>query len=110
MRLARSICDAEGRVVAGTGTALDDPEVDFDNVAELIEVDQSLASQILRLANSAFCSARGTVSHVTQALVMLGTVVTRASSSPVGSSTYAASPCAASGSTRWGVRWQPAPL
>jgi HD-like signal output (HDOD) protein len=58
-------------------TALEDPEVDFHNVAELIEVDQSLTSQILRLANSAFYSDRGKVSHVTQALVMLGTAVTR---------------------------------
>ncbi len=61
------------RVIA----ALDDPEVDFDSVAELIEIDQALTAQILRLANTAFYSAQGTVSHVTQALVMLGIVVSR---------------------------------
>jgi HD-like signal output (HDOD) protein len=61
------------RVVA----ALEDPEVDFDNVAELIEVDQALASQILRLANSAFYRSDGSVASVPQALVVLGTVVTR---------------------------------
>ncbi|MFN8546200.1 MAG: HDOD domain-containing protein [Candidatus Binatia bacterium] len=58
-------------------TALDDPEIDFDHVADLIEIDQALTSQILRLANSAFYSAQGTVSRVSQALLMLGCVVTR---------------------------------
>lgn len=61
------------RVIA----ALDDPEIDFNNVAELIEVDQALTSQILRLANSAFYSSNGGVGRVPQALLMLGTVVTR---------------------------------
>ena len=57
--------------------ALEDPDTNFSNVAELIEVDQSLTSQVLRLANSAFYSAQGSVSQVGQALVMLGTAVTR---------------------------------
>jgi HD-like signal output (HDOD) protein len=61
------------RVIA----ALEDPEVNFDSVAELIEIDQALTSQILRLANSAFYSAQGSVSRVTQALVVLGIVVSR---------------------------------
>lgn len=62
------------RVVA----ALDDPEIDFNNIAELIEIDQAVASQILRLANSAFYSAQGgSVARLSQALLMLGTVVTR---------------------------------
>ena len=61
------------RVIA----ALEDPEVNLDSVAQLIEIDQALTSQILRLANSAFYSAQGTVSLVTQALVMLGVVVSR---------------------------------
>ena len=61
------------RVIA----ALEDPDVSLDNVASLIEIDQALTSQILRLANSAFYSAQGTVSLVTQALVMLGVVVSR---------------------------------
>lgn len=62
-----------GRVVV----ALEDPEINFAGVAELIEIDQSLTSQVLRLANSAFYSAQGGVSQVSQALVMLGTAVTR---------------------------------
>jgi len=41
------------RLLESVVNALEDPEVDFENVAELIEVDQSLTSQILRLANSA---------------------------------------------------------
>ena len=57
--------------------ALEDPEINFASVAELIEIDQSLTSQILRLANSAFYNAQGSVSSVSQALVMLGTAVTR---------------------------------
>jgi HD-like signal output (HDOD) protein len=61
------------RVVA----ALEDQDVDFDSVADLIEIDQALTSQILRLANSAFYSTQGTVSRVTQALLVLGSVVTR---------------------------------
>lgn len=61
------------RVVA----ALEDPETNFASVAELIEIDQSLTSQMLRLANSAFYNVQGNVSQVSQALVMLGTAVTR---------------------------------
>jgi len=57
--------------------ALDDPEVDFNRVAELIEVDQALSSQILRLANSAFYGAQGSVSQVSRALLILGATVTR---------------------------------
>lgn len=57
--------------------ALEDPEINFASVAELIEIDQSLTSQMLRLANSAFYNAQGTVSQVSHALVMLGTAVTR---------------------------------
>jgi HD-like signal output (HDOD) protein len=65
------------RLLQSVVNALEDPEVDFENVAELIEVDQSLTSQILRLANSAFYGAQGSVAQVTQALVMLGAAVTR---------------------------------
>lgn len=57
--------------------ALEDPDINFSSVAELIEIDQSLTSQMLRLANSAFYNAQGTVSQVSHALVMLGTAVTR---------------------------------
>jgi HD-like signal output (HDOD) protein len=57
--------------------ALEDPEINFASVAELIEIDQSLTSQVLRLANSAFYNAQDSVSQVSQALVMLGTAVTR---------------------------------
>ena len=57
--------------------ALEDPDINFASVAELIEIDQSLTSQVLRLANSAFYNAQGSVSQVSQALVMLGTAVTR---------------------------------
>jgi putative nucleotidyltransferase with HDIG domain len=65
------------RVLEGVARSLEDPEVNFDSVAELIEVDQALTTQILRLANSAFYSTQGYVSRVSQALVVLGAVVTR---------------------------------
>lgn len=61
------------RVVA----ALDDSEIDLGRVGDLIEIDQSLTSQILRLANSAFYGAQGRTSHVGPALLLLGTTVTR---------------------------------
>jgi HD-like signal output (HDOD) protein len=60
------------RVVA----ALENPEVDLEHVAELVEVDQSLTSQVLRIANSAFYSSQP-VSRVRDALLLLGTTVTR---------------------------------
>jgi HD-like signal output (HDOD) protein len=65
------------RLLERVVSALGDPDVNFESVGNLIEVDQSLSSQILRLANSAFYSAQGRVSRVPGALLMLGTVVTR---------------------------------
>ena len=65
------------KVLETVVSALEDQQVDFERVAELIEVDQALTSQILRLANSAFYGNQGTVGHVGQAMVVLGTVVTR---------------------------------
>jgi HD-like signal output (HDOD) protein len=64
-------------VLTAVISALEDPDVDFEAVAELIETDQALASQLLRLANSAFYSAQGRIGRVSQALVTLGAVVTR---------------------------------
>ena len=64
-------------VLAAVVSALEDPDVDFEAVAELIETDQALASQLLRLANSAFYSSQGRIGRVSQALVTLGVVVTR---------------------------------
>ena len=61
------------RVVA----ALEDPAVDFDHVAELIEVDQALTSHVLRIANSAFYGSQASMSRVREALLALGSVVTR---------------------------------
>lgn len=57
--------------------ALEDPEVDFGGLADLVEIDQALTAQILRLANSAFYTSQSSITHVSQALVTLGTVVTR---------------------------------
>jgi HD-like signal output (HDOD) protein len=66
------------KVMERVVSALEDPDVDFERVADLIEIDQALTSQILRLANSAFYStAQGAVSRVSQALVVLGAVVSR---------------------------------
>ena len=65
------------RLFARVVAALEDPEVDFDHVAQLIEIDQALTAQVLRIANSAFYSSLSGVSRVREALLMLGTVVTR---------------------------------
>jgi HD-like signal output (HDOD) protein len=65
------------KVLEGVAAALENPDVNFESVADLIETDQALSSQILRLANSAFYSTQGNVSRVNQALVVLGAVVTR---------------------------------
>jgi HD-like signal output (HDOD) protein len=65
------------RLLQSVVTALEDPDVDFENVAELIEIDQSLTSQVLRLANSAFYGQQGSISRVIHALVMLGSAVVR---------------------------------
>lgn len=65
------------RLVERVVAALDDSEIDLSRVGELIEVDQSLTAQILRLANSAFYGAQGRTTHVAPALLLLGTTVTR---------------------------------
>jgi putative nucleotidyltransferase with HDIG domain len=57
--------------------ALDDAEVDLTYLAELIEVDQALVSQILRVANSAFYVTEGATTRIDRALVKLGAAVTR---------------------------------
>ncbi len=59
-------------------STLDDPGVDFNHLAALIETDQSLSSQLLRLANSAFYSASNqSIAQVSRALLKLGTIVVR---------------------------------
>jgi len=65
------------RLLQSVVSALEDPDIDLEDVGALVEVDPSLTSQILRLANSAFYGAQGTIARVTQALVMLGAAVTR---------------------------------
>ena len=65
------------KVLESVASALEDPDVNFESVSDLIEIDQALTSQILRLANSAFYSTQGNVSRVNQALLVLGAVVTR---------------------------------
>lgn len=65
------------RLIERVVAALDDPEIDLARVGDLIEVDQALTSQILRLANSAFYGAQGRTAHVAPALLLLGATVTR---------------------------------
>jgi HD-like signal output (HDOD) protein len=65
------------KVLESVASALEDPDVNFESVSDLIEIDQALTSQILRLANSAFYSTQGNVGRVNQALLVLGAVVTR---------------------------------
>ncbi len=52
---------------------LQDPEVDFDKLAEIIRVDQALTANLLRIANTIAFSGRRRVDTVDQAIVRLGT-------------------------------------
>lgn len=61
------------RVVA----VLERPDGDLAEAAALVETDQGLAAQVLRVANSAFYGLSGRIATVQQALTVLGTVVSR---------------------------------
>src|SRR5581483_1845561 len=64
-------------VVQRVADTLANPEADLAEAAALIETDQVLTAQLLRLANSAFYGLSGRIGSVTQALTVLGTTVTR---------------------------------
>ena len=53
--------------------SLEDPEVDFSHLEKLIQYDPGLTSNVLRLANSAYFGAAGTVHSLRVALMRLGT-------------------------------------
>lgn len=52
---------------------LNDPEVDFNELAQVIQVDPGLTANILQLANSAYFGWSRTIKTVQQAIVRLGT-------------------------------------
>lgn len=53
--------------------SLEDPDVDFKQLEEQIQYDPGLTSNVLRLANSAYFGATGTVNSLRVALMRLGT-------------------------------------
>lgn len=53
--------------------SLEDPDVDFKQLEEHIQYDPGLTSNVLRLANSAYFGATGSVSSLRVALMRLGT-------------------------------------
>jgi len=57
--------------------ALDRPDSGHAEAAALIETDQVLTAQLLRVANSAFYGLSGKIASVGQALTVLGTTVAR---------------------------------
>jgi len=61
------------RIVA----VLEREDADLAEAAALIETDQVLAAQVLRVANSAFYGLSGRIASVEQALTVLGTTVSR---------------------------------
>jgi len=61
------------RIVA----VLEQPEGDLAEAAALVETDQVLTAQVLRLANSAFYGLSGRIGSVRHALTVLGTTVSR---------------------------------
>jgi putative nucleotidyltransferase with HDIG domain len=64
-------------VVERIATILERPDANLAEAARLVETDQVLTAQLLRLANSAFYGFSGQIGSVAQALVVLGTTVTR---------------------------------
>jgi len=50
-----------------------DPNVDFGELTKLIQQDQTVASQIIRISNSSMFAASGNIVSVSQALARLGT-------------------------------------
>src|SRR5262245_3820249 len=64
-------------VVQRVTAVLDAPDADLAEAAALIETDQVLTAQLLRLANSAFYGVSGQIASVAQALTILGTTITR---------------------------------
>jgi putative nucleotidyltransferase with HDIG domain len=52
---------------------LDDPEVNFDRLARVIECDPGLTANVLQLANSAYFGWQGAIGSVREAISRLGT-------------------------------------
>ncbi len=52
---------------------LNDPDVDFEELAKVIEYDPGLTVNVLRLANSSYFGWSGTISSVREAISRLGT-------------------------------------
>ncbi len=52
---------------------LDDPDVDFVVIHDMVQYDPGLTANVLRLANSVYFGGAGTVGSLQQALVRLGT-------------------------------------
>lgn len=52
---------------------LNDPEVSFDELAQVIQYDPGLTANVLQLANSAYFGWAGTISSVKEAITRLGT-------------------------------------
>lgn len=59
-------------VVSQLVEMLNDPNTQARQLAEVIAADPSLSSAVLKLANSAYYGARGKVSTISQAIVILG--------------------------------------
>ncbi len=60
-------------VVIKLRTYLNDPDVGFDQLAEVIQVDPGLTANVLQLANSAYFGWSGTIKSVKEAITRLGT-------------------------------------
>ncbi len=62
-----------GRVLEVTKS----PQTSAEDLARVLSEDQAMAAKILRVANSPFYGARGRVTQLTRAVVMLGSVAVR---------------------------------
>ncbi|MCF7886327.1 MAG: HDOD domain-containing protein, partial [Candidatus Marinimicrobia bacterium] len=58
--------------IAKVQKLVNDPDVDFKELAELIKYDQGLTADVLKMANSAYFGFQREISSVKQAIIMLG--------------------------------------
>ena len=57
--------------------ALDSPNVSANEIAEIVEAEQTLTARLLKLANSSFYGQRGRISHLRGAVSVLGSKTIR---------------------------------
>jgi len=60
------------QVVLKVRNIMANPNLNFKDIAEVIETDQAIAARLLKIANSAYYGMSGMVASIQQACVVLG--------------------------------------